>query len=62
VTRIPARLAATAQAYDAVAVRYADFVRAAPVNPLERAVLAAFAECVRAAGGDWSPTWAAGPG
>jgi SAM-dependent methyltransferase len=62
VTRIPARLAATAQAYDAVAVRYADFVRAAPVSPLERAVLAAFAECVRAAGGGLVADLGCGPG
>ena len=51
VTAIPARPAATAEAYDAVAVRYAGFVGAAPVHPLERAVLAAFAECVAGAGG-----------
>ena len=50
-TGTPARLTATAQAYDAVAGRYAGFARAAPVGVLERAVLAAFAECVRAAGG-----------
>jgi SAM-dependent methyltransferase len=62
VTGIPARLAATAQAYDAVAVRYAGFVRAAPVVPLERAVLAAFAEYVRAAGGGLVADLGCGPG
>ncbi len=37
-------------AYDAVAVRYADLARS-ELNPLDRAVLAAFAEFVRAGGG-----------
>lgn len=47
-------LRTTADAYDAVAVRYADFVRGAlDAFPLDRAVLAAFAELVR--------TSAAGP-
>ena len=58
----PARLAATAQAYDAVAVRYAGFVRAAPAVPLERAVLGAFAECVTAAGGGLVADLGCGPG
>ena len=62
VTAIPARPAATAEAYDAVAVRYAGFVRAAPVHPLERAVLAAFAECVAGAGGGLVADLGCGPG
>jgi len=51
VTGPSARLAATAAAYDAVAVRYAEFARAASANPLEEAVLAAFAEYARGGGG-----------
>jgi len=47
-----ARLAATAAAYDAVAGRYAAFVHGElDALPLDRAVLAAFAEHVRAEGG-----------
>ncbi|MEW2492731.1 class I SAM-dependent methyltransferase [Streptomyces nodosus] len=38
---------ATAAAYDAVAVLYAEFVRDEPGHPLDRAVLAGFAESVR---------------
>lgn len=46
------RLAVTAAAYDAVSARYAEFVRDELDGlPLDRAVLAAFAEHVRAAGG-----------
>jgi SAM-dependent methyltransferase len=46
------RLAATAAAYDAVSARYAQFVRGElDTVPLDRALLAAFAEHVRAAGG-----------
>lgn len=46
------RLAVTAAAYDAMSARYAQFVRGeAGEPPLDRAVLAAFAEHVRAAGG-----------
>jgi SAM-dependent methyltransferase len=42
----------TAAAYDAMAVRYAEFVRGElDRRPLERAVLAAFAEHVRTSGG-----------
>jgi SAM-dependent methyltransferase len=49
---MPARLAATAAAYDAVAGRYAAFVHGElDALPLDRAVLAAFAEHVSAAGG-----------
>lgn len=45
------RLAVTAAAYDAVSARYAEFVRdELDALPLDRAVLAAFAEHVRAAG------------
>lgn len=51
VTGTFSRLAATAEAYDAVAARYADFVRGELDDlPLDRAVLAAFADYVRAAG------------
>lgn len=46
------RLAATAAAYDAMSERYAEFVRGDLMEPpLDRAVLAAFADYVRAAGG-----------
>lgn len=49
---ISGRLAATAAAYDAVSARYAQFVRGElDALPLDRAVLAAFAEHVRASGG-----------
>ena len=51
-TGISERLAATAAAYDAAAARYAEFVQGElDVLPLDRAVLAAFAEHVRTAGG-----------
>ena len=46
------RLAVTAAAYDAMSARYADFVKGELSEPpLDRAVLSAFAEHVRAAGG-----------
>jgi SAM-dependent methyltransferase len=52
VTGIPGRLAVTAAAYDAIAARYAEFVqRELDALPLDRAVLAAFAEHVRTSGG-----------
>jgi ubiquinone/menaquinone biosynthesis C-methylase UbiE len=52
VTGTPEQLAVTAAAYDAIAVRYAEFVRAELDGlPLDRAVLAAFAEHVRVSGG-----------
>jgi SAM-dependent methyltransferase len=52
VPKISDRLAATAAAYDAVSARYAEFVRGElDALPLDRAVLAAFAEYVRAGGG-----------
>ena len=49
---ISGRLAVTAAAYDAIAVRYADFVQGELDDlPLDRAVLAAFADHVRTCGG-----------
>ena len=46
------RLAVTAAAYDAMSARYAEFVKGELSEPpLDRAVLSAFAEHVRAAGG-----------
>jgi ubiquinone/menaquinone biosynthesis C-methylase UbiE len=52
VAAIDERLAVTAAAYDALAARYAEFVQGElDALPLDRAVLAAFAEHVRAAGG-----------
>ena len=49
---IDERLAVTAAAYDALSARYAEFVRGElDALPLDRAVLAAFAEHVCAAGG-----------
>lgn len=48
----PGHLAVTAAAYDAIAARYAEFSqRELDGLPLDRAVLAAFAEYVRTAGG-----------
>jgi SAM-dependent methyltransferase len=48
VTETASYLTATAEAYDAVAVRYADFVRDSLNSlPLDRAVLAAFADFTR---------------
>jgi ubiquinone/menaquinone biosynthesis C-methylase UbiE len=52
VAAIDGRLAATAAAYDTVSARYAELVRGElDALPLDRAVLAAFAEQVRAGGG-----------
>jgi SAM-dependent methyltransferase len=52
VTESSSRLSATAQAYDAVAPAYADLVRDELADlPLDRAVLAAFADYVRAGDG-----------
>ena len=60
---IEERLAATAAAYDAVSVRYAGFVRGElDALPLDRAVLAAFAEHVRAGGGGLVADLGCGPG
>jgi SAM-dependent methyltransferase len=57
------QLQATAAAYDAVAVLYADFVRNEFGHlPLDRAVLAAFAESVLAAGGGPVGELGCGPG
>lgn len=62
-TTTSARLAATAAAYDAFAVRYAEFVRDALDHvPLDRAVLAAFADLVRADGGGPVAELGCGPG
>lgn len=62
-TGISSRLAAAAEAYDAVAVRYADFVRGELDQlPLDRAVLAAFADSVRTAGGGPVAELGCGPG
>lgn len=62
-TGTPARLAATAAAYDAIAVRYADLARHELDGlPLDRAVLAAFADCVLAAGGGPVAELGCGPG
>jgi SAM-dependent methyltransferase len=63
VTGSPAHLAAIAEAYDAVAVRYADLVRDELGQlPLDRAMLAAFAECVRSDGGGPVAELGCGPG
>jgi SAM-dependent methyltransferase len=52
-----------AAAYDAAAVRYADFVRCELDHlPMDRAVLAAFAESVQAAGGGLVAELGCGPG
>jgi SAM-dependent methyltransferase len=57
------RLAATAQAYNAAAARYADFVRSELDHlPLDRSVLTAFAEYVRAAGAGPVADLGCGPG
>ncbi|MEV6672336.1 class I SAM-dependent methyltransferase [Streptomyces sp. NPDC051162] len=62
-TDTSSHLSATADAYDAVAVRYADFVRGALDRfPMDRSVLAAFAESVRAAGGGTVGELGCGPG
>lgn len=56
-------LAATADAYDAVAVRYAEFARDELAGlPLDRAVLAAFAELARSTGGGPVAELGCGPG
>jgi SAM-dependent methyltransferase len=63
VTSASARLAATTEAYDAVAARYADFVRDELDHlPLDRSVLAAFAEYVHAAGARPVADLGCGPG
>ncbi|GAA4848781.1 class I SAM-dependent methyltransferase [Saccharopolyspora rosea] len=56
-------LAATADAYDAVAVRYAEFARDELAGlPLDRAVLAAFAELARTTGAGPVAELGCGPG
>jgi SAM-dependent methyltransferase len=63
VTEASSRLTATVEAYDAVAVRYADFVRGELDSlPLDRAVLAAFAEFVRTADAGPVAELGCGPG
>jgi SAM-dependent methyltransferase len=63
VTSAPSRLAATTGAYDAVAGRYAAFVRDELDHlPLDRSVLAAFAEHVQAAGAGPVADLGCGPG
>jgi SAM-dependent methyltransferase len=62
-TAFDRRLAATAAAYDAVSARYAEFVRGElDALPLDRAVLAALADHVRAAGGGLVADLGCGPG
>lgn len=57
------RLTMTAAAYDAVAVRYAEFVRGELDGlPLDRAMLGAFADHVRASGGGPVAELGCGPG
>jgi SAM-dependent methyltransferase len=59
----PAYLRTTRQAYDAVAIDYADrFSSELAARPLDRAMLAAFAELVRAAGGGPVADVGCGPG
>ncbi|GAA4986008.1 SAM-dependent methyltransferase [Nonomuraea thailandensis] len=55
-------LTVTSQAYDAVAGLYAELVRGEPKLPLERAIVAAFADSVRAAGGGTVIEVGCGPG
>jgi SAM-dependent methyltransferase len=63
VTESSAHLAATADAYDAVAVRYAGLARDdLETFPLDRAVLAAFAEVALAAGAGPVAELGCGPG
>lgn len=60
---IPEHLTATAAAYDAAAVRYAEFTRdALDGQPLDRAVLGAFADHVRASGDGPVAELGCGPG
>ncbi|MGW3346383.1 class I SAM-dependent methyltransferase [Nonomuraea rubra] len=55
-------LTTTAQAYDAIAGVYAEFAKGEPKLPLDRAILAAFAGSVRAAGGGAVAELGCGPG
>ncbi|MEU4226638.1 class I SAM-dependent methyltransferase [Nonomuraea sp. NPDC026600] len=62
-TTSPSYLSATAEAYDAVAVRYTDLFRGHLATvPLDRAILAAFAEFVRTAGAGPVAELGCGPG
>ncbi|MEU7853189.1 class I SAM-dependent methyltransferase [Nonomuraea sp. NPDC049141] len=62
-TTSPSYLSATAEAYDAVAVQYADLFRGHLAEvPLDRAILGAFAEFVRAAGAGPVAELGCGPG
>ncbi|WP_052851081.1 class I SAM-dependent DNA methyltransferase [Streptomyces avicenniae] len=62
-TGSPSHLAVTADAYDALAPVYADFVRnALDALPLDRSVIAAFAELVRAGGPGPVAELGCGPG
>ncbi|MEU5087569.1 class I SAM-dependent methyltransferase [Streptomyces sp. NPDC021356] len=62
-TESASHLSTTADAYDAVAVLYADLFRDALDGfPLDRAVLAAFADCVRSAGAGPVAELGCGPG
>ncbi|MFE5855879.1 class I SAM-dependent methyltransferase [Streptomyces sp. NPDC056500] len=62
-SELSSHLSATADAYDAVAVVYADFVRNALDDfPLDRAVLTAFAELAREAPGGPVAELGCGPG
>lgn len=55
-------LAAVRESYDTVAADYATSVKApAELDPLSRAMLAAFAELVQATGAGRSRTWGAVP-
>jgi len=63
VTGTSSRAAATRAAYDAVAVRYADLTRTGLYEfPLDRAMLGAFADLVKAAGGGPVADLGCGPG
>ncbi|MBB6545777.1 class I SAM-dependent methyltransferase [Nonomuraea rubra] len=55
-------LTTTAQAYDAIAGVYAELAKGEPKLPLDRAILAAFAGSVRAAGGGAVAELGCGPG
>ncbi|MFF4793960.1 class I SAM-dependent DNA methyltransferase [Streptomyces sp. NPDC001276] len=62
-TRSSSHLGTTAEAYDAIAVRYADLVRdELDALPLDRAVLAAFAELARTTGPGPVAELGCGPG
>jgi SAM-dependent methyltransferase len=64
VTETPSYLTATAEAYDAIAVRYVELIRGDSFDrrPLDRAMLASFAEYVRTAGAGPVAEVGCGPG